>query len=182
MDSPILPGDSDFRDVPDRAALALVWLLPPAINKAAGRFGLECHYDKLDMSLLGGDFGIWHVKVTPIGSDKALAAADYCRLDVSTLALLRGEIHVNRLEADGADVDIERDADGSIPLLVRFSGAVPRRDRQPPRRRASQRHGVLICAAAGDRQYSRFPCAGAFDRQGRDAGGVGGLEPGFLAR
>ena len=93
---------------------------------------LRCTYEKMDLYLIDGDVGIWHLKIEPKEGGAPLAQAEYCRGDISTLQLFRGQLHVQQLVADGVELNIERKADGSMPLLQRLlAGAPPAAPKNP---------------------------------------------------
>jgi hypothetical protein len=116
--------------------VALHFLLPVVLRKTAAGYDLACTYDRLDLSLLGGDAGIWNLQLAPLvhpvaGSPASspttapapptpLIQSEYIRARISPLALLIGRLHVFRLEADGAEILLERQPDGRIPLLDRL--------------------------------------------------------------
>lgn len=101
--------------------IALQFMLPTVLRRTAASYGLAANYERHEMDLFGGDVGIWHLILAPIEGGKPLLKADYCRGDVSTWDLLRGRLVVRRLEAEGLDVQIERDAKGEIALLKKFT-------------------------------------------------------------
>src|SRR4051794_14982090 len=41
------------------------WTLPAALSKAGAPYGLDVRYDRLQLHLLGGDVGLWNVRVVP---------------------------------------------------------------------------------------------------------------------
>jgi hypothetical protein len=104
----------------------LLWcLLPWTLRRAAKFYDLDLTCDRPDLSLFNSDAGLWHVKVTQHG--QPVASVDYCRADISILNLFRGKLIIQRLEADGVDLTVQRDADGTIPLLkgILFAGPQP---------------------------------------------------------
>lgn len=103
--------------------VALVVLLPTVMNKVAATFKLQCHYDRLDLSLTGGNAAIWGLRVLPREGGDPVLSADYLQGDISVVALFRGRLVVYRAAADGVDATFEREADGHIPLLDRFAPA-----------------------------------------------------------
>ena len=112
-------------------------LLPTAINRAAGLYGLAVDYERSEMNLLSGDVGLWHLRVTPKSalsgsasdaSPEPLARVGYVRGNISTWALLKLQLEVWRAEADGAELAIERLPDGRIPLLEQLLAALPAKD------------------------------------------------------
>ncbi|MCX5660903.1 MAG: DUF748 domain-containing protein [Planctomycetota bacterium] len=121
--------------------IALIWLMPAVLRQVARTYQLDCAYDRMELSLLGGDVGIWGLKLTPLPASPGSASptskaattapaatqpaapviqAEYCRAYISPLALLQGRLHARRLEADAAEVLVDREPDGRIPLLDRF--------------------------------------------------------------
>ena len=128
---------------------SLRFLVPWAINRAANTYNLRCTYEKMDLYLIDGDVGIWHLKIEPKEGGAPLAQAEYCRGDISTLQLFRGQLHVQQLVADGVELNIERKADGSMPLLQRLlagAAAAHRRIRGRPRSICPRRCGLMRCA------------------------------------
>lgn len=118
--------------------IALAFLLPAVLRKTAGRYDLSFTCDRIDLSLMGGDAGIWNLQLTPRGHRPAGAPAtaaatpdplfksEYVRARISPLALLIGRLHIHRVECDGAEMLLDRQADGRIPVLDRFvTGASP---------------------------------------------------------
>jgi hypothetical protein len=104
-----------------RAVLPLA--LPTVMRKVAGVFGLTCNYDRLELNLFSGDAGIWGLEFKPKEGGDAILTADYCHGNVSVLNLFKGKLNVWRVEADGVDINVDRNADGHIPLLDRFVAA-----------------------------------------------------------
>jgi hypothetical protein len=103
--------------------IALVLLLPAVMNKAARTYKLQCHYDRLDLSLTGGTAAMWGFELLPRDGGDPVMRADYLQGDISVLALFRGRLVVYRAAADGVDATFEREADGHIPLLDRFASS-----------------------------------------------------------
>jgi hypothetical protein len=105
---------------------AVPLLLPTVLQSVASTYGFDATYDDLDFYILGGDVGLWNLRVTPKGGGEPVLQTQYCRAAISTIGLLKGRLQVRRAEADAAVVTIERAADGSIPLLQRIqSGGLP---------------------------------------------------------
>ncbi len=98
--------------------ISLVFIVPVVLRKAAGAYGLTCTYDRLDMNLLATDVGLWRLALTPRAGGVPVVSVEYVRGDVSPFALLRGRLHVRRAVADGVELVLDRDADGSIPWLA----------------------------------------------------------------
>ncbi|MCC6240544.1 MAG: DUF748 domain-containing protein [Phycisphaerales bacterium] len=106
--------------------IALIFLLPVALRKVADRYGLDLTYDRYGLSLLGGNMQLWRLNLTPHGqADQRLVYVEYIDGDISTWRLLRGQLLVYRAEADGVDLLIERNSDGTIPLLDAFLAPPP---------------------------------------------------------
>lgn len=98
-------------------------LLPTVINRVAGLYDLEVGYDRLGLSLLGGTANLYGLKIRPAGGGDSILQSDYVQGDLSAFNLLRGRLVVYRAEVDGVILAIDREADGSIPLLNRFLAA-----------------------------------------------------------
>ena len=103
--------------------IALNMLLPTVIDKVAGIFGLQVGYQRLNLGLLGGTAHIWGLHVVPTEGGDPIAVCDYIEGNLSPFELLRGRLVVYRAEVDGVALNIERAADGSIPLLQKFAAA-----------------------------------------------------------
>ncbi|HEY2588639.1 MAG TPA: DUF748 domain-containing protein, partial [Tepidisphaeraceae bacterium] len=101
--------------------VSLIFLLPWAVNRAAAHYGLSCTYEHMDLYLIDGDVGLWHVVLAPKEGGTPFVRADYCRAEISTLQLLRGRLHIQQLVADGPVLNVERRGDGRIPLLDRLA-------------------------------------------------------------
>lgn len=104
--------------------IALQFMLPTVLRRTAAAYGLSANYERHEMDLFGGDVGLWHLVLAPSGGGEALLSADYCRGDVSTWDLLRGHLVVRRLEAEGINLLVERDAKGEIALLKKITGTL----------------------------------------------------------
>ncbi len=101
-----------------RAAVDL--LLPTVLRKVAASYGLTCSYERSDLNLLSGDADLWHLSFSPKVGGPPVLSLGYVSGNISTLALLRGQLNIWRVEADGVDVFLKRNADGSMPLLDSF--------------------------------------------------------------
>lgn len=95
-------------------------LLPTVLTQVAARYDLDARYDKLDFNLLGGDVGIWNLRLLPRSGGEPVLSIGYCRGAVSTLGLLKGRLDVERAEAEDTTLVVERFPDGSLPLVDRF--------------------------------------------------------------
>ncbi len=103
--------------------LSVSILLPPVLRKVAAQYGLNAEYDRLELYALDGDVGLWNVRFTPLdgGPDaKPVLKTLYCRASISTWALLRGRLFASRIEAEDADLLVQRSAEGTFPLLEKF--------------------------------------------------------------
>jgi hypothetical protein len=96
-------------------------LLPGILDGIAEGHDLSCTYERLDVSLLTGDVELWHLVVAPRDGGPAFADVEYCRADLSILHLLIGRLVARRVEADGADLLVERAADGQLLLAGHFA-------------------------------------------------------------
>lgn len=112
--------------------IGLGYLLPVVINKVAGTYDLDCQYDRLSLGLLGGHAHLWNLQLKPRGGGDSIVQADYVQGSISTPDLLRGRLVVYRAEVDGAEITIEREADGTIPLLARFLNSSDQAPPPPP--------------------------------------------------
>jgi hypothetical protein len=97
--------------------IILFFALGPVLSKVAAAYGFTATYDRQELTLLGGDVGLWGLRIAPATGGPVVFEADYLRGNVSPLALLEGRLYVRRAEVDGADLVLERTADGRIPLL-----------------------------------------------------------------
>jgi hypothetical protein len=97
--------------------LAVAVAFPIVLRRVAAFYNLDCSYDRLELSMLSGDAGLWHLTFTPKGQTEPIFNGEYVRGDISVLDLFRGRLDVWRVEADGVTVLVDRNPDGSIPLL-----------------------------------------------------------------
>src|SRR5208283_4512379 len=99
----------------------VIWVaLPTVLRKTAAFYDLDLNYERLSFSSLDGEVAIWHLTVAPKGGGETIAATDYVHGQISVMNLLRGRLDVWRMEADGVDVAVTRNADGTVPLIERF--------------------------------------------------------------
>jgi hypothetical protein len=106
---------------------AALLALPGVVASVAARHDLACTYERLHVSLLTGDAELWHLVVAPRGGGPEFADVEYCRVDVSVIHLLLGQLVARRLEVDGARLLVERNADGTLVIaghLQRGGGGV----------------------------------------------------------
>jgi hypothetical protein len=90
---------------------------PIVLHRVAGDYNLDCSYDRLELSMLSGDAGLWNLTFTPKGTAEPIFQSEYVRGDISVLNLLRGRLAVWRVEADGVNILVDRNPDGTIPIL-----------------------------------------------------------------
>src|SRR5436309_214582 len=89
------------------ARVILIFALPPVLRNVAGKYGLDCTYERIELYLLSSDVGIWHLSLKPKDGGPAIAQGEYCRADVSPLNLLRGRLLVHRVEADEFELNVD---------------------------------------------------------------------------
>ncbi len=97
--------------------LSLLFLLPAVLQHALGYYGLKGNWQRLSLSVLGGDLSIWDLKVSPQAGGPPVIESEYCHGNVSVLRLFIGRLYLRRVEADGANIYITRDSSGNGPLL-----------------------------------------------------------------
>jgi hypothetical protein len=95
----------------------LFFAIAPVMRKVAAAYGFDVSFQRQELTLLGGDVGLWGLKVIPSNGAEPVFNADYIRGYISVYELLKARLRVLRAEADGVDLSIERTADGRIPLL-----------------------------------------------------------------
>lgn len=97
-----------------RGILALS--LPSLLGGVAEGQGFEARWEDLDLSLLGADIELRHLELHPLESDAEAPwlHIEYLRADVELLALFTGDLLVRRVEVDGLDVELQRDAQGVL--------------------------------------------------------------------
>jgi hypothetical protein len=100
--------------------IVVALLLPLVISRVAHSYDLKCKYDRLSLSISGGYAEIWNLQLSPREGGDAVIQSDYCQGEISVLNLFRGRLVIYRLAADGVEMNIQRTADGNIPLLARF--------------------------------------------------------------
>ncbi|MGC4030566.1 MAG: DUF748 domain-containing protein [Tepidisphaeraceae bacterium] len=112
--------------------IALNFLLPTVINRIAAMYDLEVGYDRLSLSMLGGNAQIWGLKVRPANGGEPILQGEYLQGDIQPLELFRGRLVAYRAEVDGLVVAVDREADGSIPLINRFVAQQQKQASPPP--------------------------------------------------
>ncbi len=99
----------------------VIWAaLPTVLRKTAAFYDLDLNYERLSFSSLDGEVAIWHLNVMPRGGGETIASTDYVHGQISVMKLLHGKLDVWRAEADGVDLAVTRNADGTVPLIERF--------------------------------------------------------------
>ena len=99
------------------------FLLPPVLRKVARQYGMTVSYDRLDLYAVEGDVGLWGLRFTPIEGGPPVIQTEYCRGSISVLALFAGRLNVDRAEAEDTVLLLERERDGSLPLLQKILGS-----------------------------------------------------------
>ena len=97
--------------------VSLIFILPAVIEHVAGFYGLTTRYEQIKLDVLGGDVGIWGLELLPKAGGKPVITAEYCHGNISVGELLLGRLYIRRVEADGARVELSRNAAGHGPLL-----------------------------------------------------------------
>lgn len=123
--------------------IALAFALPSIVSAVASGRGLRAAYERLRLSILTGDVELWHLTLDPKEGGERYLHAEYCRIDLAMLPLLRGRAVFRRIELDGADVHLRRAEDGTIPFLDRLrGGAAEGREEPAPEARPRARREV----------------------------------------
>lgn len=97
--------------------IAVQVAFPIVLSRVAGSYGLAADYRQFRMSMLSGDVGLGRLEFKNQKTGEAFANANYVRATISPLKLLIGQLEVWRVEADGVDVHVRREADGSIAVI-----------------------------------------------------------------
>ena len=117
-----------------------LWLsLPWLLNRTVEPYGLRCTYERLTLSLLTTDMEIRHLVLTAKDVSEPLADMEYCRAHVSVWSLAARRLVVYRVEVDGMEVMLLRDAQGTWRGLEGLIRLVARQS-QPPPTATSQGH------------------------------------------
>jgi Domain of Unknown Function (DUF748) len=103
--------------------LVLHALFPYVLDRVARGYGLSATYDKLDLQMLGGDVGMWGLRFTPVEGGEPAIRSSYCRGAISIWRLFRLQLHVERVEAEDAEVVLQRLPDGTMPLVEKLLAA-----------------------------------------------------------
>jgi hypothetical protein len=96
--------------------VALPTVLATAVSRLAAQRELAVSWEDLDLSISGGEGAVRWLTVAPLTADgeagEPLLELEYAVFDLDVLRLLRGDVSIRRAEVDGADLHIERGADG----------------------------------------------------------------------
>lgn len=111
--------------------IALPWVLPSILDAVASGYGLTARYESLDLSILGGEVQLRRLQVAARPpeehTDEPLVDPyvdlEFAYVDVDVSALWSGTLRLQRVEIDGLDMRLERDADGHVPFLEHFAAA-----------------------------------------------------------
>ena len=115
-------------------------LLATTVRKLAAGAELDCTWQGLDLSLLGGRGTLRGLRVEPLREEGApttgepLVELEYATFDLEVSALLTGELRVRRAEVDGFDARLARDAAGRwnfephLEALLRDAEPAPEAD------------------------------------------------------
>jgi len=102
----------------------IVWVsLPLVLGRVFAFYNLSATYDRAELSVVDGNLNLYNLSVRPKEGGEPIAHADYIFGNIVPIELLRGRLHVLRAEVDGISLKVDRNADGSIPLLTRFAPA-----------------------------------------------------------
>jgi len=107
------------------ARVLLALSLPLWIGLAARQLGLSSRYESASLSLARGTFTIEGLVLTPREPPAAEPALtlEHGRFDLALLALLGGDLRVQRAELDGLWLRVERDEAGVVDWLRRLGPA-----------------------------------------------------------
>lgn len=93
---------------------------PLVLDRVVAFYNLSCTYDRVNLSMLDGNLNLYNLTIRPKEGGEEIAHADYVFGNISPLELLRGRLFVYRLETDGINLNIDRTADGRVPLIDRL--------------------------------------------------------------
>jgi hypothetical protein len=113
--------------------IAAPYLLPGLIDDALRPLGLRLDYERLDISLLGGEVEIWNARLLPREGGESFAVLEQLRVDADVRDLFRGRLAVRLVEVSGLDLRLDRGPDGEFELLrrLRSSSPPPGKPREP---------------------------------------------------
>lgn len=111
--------------------IALEFLLPVAVSRAARQFGFDAEYRRLTLSITGTQANIWDLVLRPREGGQTLLKVEYANADLSTWQLFRLALVAYRIEADGVELTVHRKPDGLIPLLEHLQVGMARQSPPP---------------------------------------------------
>lgn len=102
--------------------IALPYLLPSLLQSATP--GVSWSWENSRLSLSGGSIELKRIVAAPAGIENAdpIAKIEYLQLDIDLLALLGGDFVIQRVELDGADLEVVRDEEGAWNLAAFTAG------------------------------------------------------------
>ncbi|MGF1634798.1 MAG: DUF748 domain-containing protein [Phycisphaerae bacterium] len=103
---------------------AVFFALPTVLRNVAALYELELAYERQELTVLAGDAGLWYVTLTPTGETQPLIRAEYVRGNLDVLALFAGRLDVLRAEADGVEIQLDRDETGRFPAVEKVLAAI----------------------------------------------------------
>jgi hypothetical protein len=114
------------------ARIAIVAALPSILDKVARTVGLTCSVERIEVAALAGELEVSHLVVSPVEGGESIVSLGWLRVDLGVASLLRGKLVLRRLEVDGLDLAIDRDADGVLALARRIENAGKAAGASPP--------------------------------------------------
>jgi len=101
--------------------MSLPFVLPVALDKIAGHFGLHAEYEALKLRASDGSFELWGLRIGPRGEGETLPlpflTVDYAAADLELRSVLSGRPRVRRASADGVRLFLDRKPSGEWALL-----------------------------------------------------------------
>ncbi len=91
-------------------------MLPDILGDLLREHGIECEYERLDVSLTTLDVELWNLVARDVSTGDELLDVEYVRADVSVWDLVHGLVVVQRVEIDGAIGHVHRFDDGRWSL------------------------------------------------------------------
>src|SRR5438552_9783830 len=101
--------------------VVMIFALPAVLSRVARYYDLDIQCQRESLAMMGGNMGLYGVKVYPRGGGDPIFTADYVHGEIVPWELLKGKLHVLRAEADGVDLTLQRTSDGRIPLLEKIA-------------------------------------------------------------
>ena len=101
--------------------VSLPFVLPVALDKIAGHFGLHAEYEALKLRASDGSFELWGLRVGPRGEGETppppFLTVDYAAADLELRSIFSGRPRVRRASADGVRLFLDRKPSGEWALL-----------------------------------------------------------------